>query len=53
MKTSSSPRIIACSFQLPQVFAERNVGVKQVTERLWLVTFMHCDLGYFDNDRVG
>ena len=25
-----------------------NVGVTQVGERIWLVTFMHYDLGYFD-----
>jgi len=28
-----------------QVFAGRNVGVTQVAERVWLVTFMHYDLG--------
>jgi len=28
------------------------VGVTQVGERIWLVTFMHDDLGYFD-DEVG
>ena len=26
------------------------VGVKQVDERIWLVTFMHYDLGYFDDE---
>jgi hypothetical protein len=31
-----------------QVFAGQKVGVKQVGEHVWLVTFMHCDLGYFD-----
>jgi putative transposase len=35
---------------LSQVFAGHNVGVKQVTERVWLVTFMHYDLGYFDDE---
>jgi putative transposase len=33
---------------LSQVFAGQNVGVKQVSERVWLVTFMQYDLGYFD-----
>ena len=33
---------------LSQVFAGQNVGVTQVSERVWLVTFMHYDLGYFD-----
>jgi len=27
-----------------------NVGVTQVGERIWLVTFMHDDLGYFDDE---
>ena len=26
------------------------VGVKQVEEHIWLVTFMHYDLGYFDDE---
>jgi putative transposase len=34
---------------LSQVFAGQMVGVKQVEERLWLVTFMDYDLGYFDD----
>lgn len=33
-----------------QVFAGQKVGVKQVDERIWLVTFMHYDLGYFDDE---
>jgi hypothetical protein len=32
------------------VFAGQNVGVTQVGERIWLVTFMHYDLGYFDDE---
>mgnify|MGYP001793272562 CR=1 FL=1 len=35
---------------LSQVFAGQNVGVTQVGERIWLVTFMHYDLGYFDEE---
>ena len=27
-----------------------NVGVTQVGEHIWLVTFMHYDLGYFDDE---
>jgi hypothetical protein len=27
-----------------------NVGVTQVGERVWLVTFMRYDLGYFDDE---
>jgi putative transposase len=35
---------------LSQVFAGQNVGVTQVGERIWLVTFMDYDLGYFDDE---
>jgi putative transposase len=35
---------------LSQVFAGQQVGVRQVDERLWLVTFMHYDVGYFDDE---
>jgi len=35
---------------LSQVFAGQNVGIKQVSERIWLVTFMDYDLGYFDDE---
>ena len=35
---------------LSQVFAGQLVGVRQVDEHLWLVTFMHYDLGYFDDE---
>ena len=35
---------------LSQVFAGRNVGVTQVGDRIWLVTFMDYDLGYFNDE---
>ena len=35
---------------LSQVFAGQDVGVRQVEEHVWLVTFMHYDLGYFDDE---
>jgi hypothetical protein len=38
---------------LSHVFAGQNVGVTQVGDRLWLVTFMHYDLGYFDDETCG
>ncbi len=34
---------------LSQVFAGQDVGVRQETEHIWLVSFMHYDLGYFDD----
>jgi putative transposase len=35
---------------LSQVFSGQDVGVRQVDDRIWLVTFMHYDLGYFDDE---
>jgi len=35
---------------LSTVFAGQNVGVKQVGDKIWLVTFMDYDLGYFDGE---
>lgn len=32
------------------VFAGQDVGVTQVGEHVWLVTFMTDDLGYFDDE---
>ena len=35
---------------LSQVFAGQIVGIKQTDERIWLVSFMDYDLGYFDDE---
>jgi len=35
---------------LSQVFAGQNIGIKEVADRIWLVTFMHYDLGFFDHE---
>jgi hypothetical protein len=32
------------------VFARQNAGAKQVDERIWLVSFMQYELGFFDDD---
>jgi len=32
------------------VFAGQNVGIKQVDDRIWLVSFMQYDLGFFDHE---
>jgi putative transposase len=37
---------------LSHVFAGQNVGIKEVAEKIWLVTFMHYDLGFFDEEAV-
>ena len=35
---------------LSQSFAGQNVGIKEVSDRIWLVTFMNYDLGFFDHE---
>lgn len=35
---------------LSTVFAGQNVGVKQVSDKIWLVSFMDYDLGFFDDE---
>ena len=35
-----------------QVFAGQKVDVKQVGEHIWLVSFMHYDLGYFNDENL-
>jgi putative transposase len=35
---------------LSTVFGGQKVGIKQVSEEIWLVTFMDYDLGYFDDE---
>ena len=32
------------------VFAGQNVGVRQVADKIWLVSFMDYDLGFFDHE---
>ena len=35
---------------LSTVLAGQNVGIKEVSDDVWLVTFMHYDLGFFDSE---
>ena len=35
---------------LSQVFAGQTVGIKQTDDRIWLVSFVDYDLGYFDDE---
>lgn len=35
---------------LSTVFAGQNVGIKQIDGQIWLVSFMHYDLGFFDDE---
>ena len=32
------------------MFAGQNVGIKEVSDKIWLVTFMKYDLGFFDHE---
>ena len=36
---------------LSTVFAGQTVGLRQVDDQVWLVSFLNYDLGYFDNNR--
>jgi putative transposase len=42
--------VCSSKVNLSQVFAGQNVGVTQVGERLWLVTFMPVRSRYFDDE---
>ena len=35
---------------LSVAFAGQSVGIKQVSDEIWLVSFMDYDLGYFDQE---
>ncbi|HEY1980885.1 MAG TPA: transposase [Xanthobacteraceae bacterium] len=35
---------------LSVVFAGQSIGIKQVTDNIWLASFMDYDLGYFDHE---
>jgi hypothetical protein len=39
-----------CKINLSIVFAGQNVGVKEVSDKVWLVSFMQYDLGFFDHE---
>jgi len=32
------------------VFAGQNIGVREVADKIWLVSFMQYDLGFFDHE---
>ena len=34
---------------LSQVFAAQAISVREVTDHIWLISFMHYDLGFFDD----
>jgi putative transposase len=32
------------------IFAGQNIGIKEIEDRIWIVSFMDYDLGYFDHE---
>jgi putative transposase len=35
---------------LSQAFASQKVGVKEICDKIWLVSFMQYDSGFFDHE---
>ena len=35
---------------LSHVFAGQQVGIREIAEKVWLVSFMHYDPGFFDHE---
>jgi hypothetical protein len=50
--SSSQPEeVSACTargINISTVLAGQTLGIKEIDEGIWLVSFMHYDLGYFD-----
>ena len=40
----------ARKINLSVVFAGQMVGIREVSEKIWMVSFMHYDLGFFDHE---
>jgi transposase InsO family protein len=36
---------------LSTAFAGQTVGIREVADQIWVVSFMHYDLGFFDNEK--
>jgi len=34
------------------VFAGQYIGIREIAEQVWLVSFMQYDLGFFDKDEI-
>ena len=51
MKTQPSPLLLQCNENAARsaVFAGQDVGVKEVADHVWLISFMDFDLGFFDD----
>ena len=47
--TVNSAAESASAIEISTVFAGQRVGIRGVADEVWLVSFMHYDLGFFDN----
>ena len=46
-----SPQLLArTNWRTPMAPCGRNVGIREVAENIWLVSFMRYDLGFFDHE---
>jgi putative transposase len=43
--------VVASLLHLSADFAGQTVGVREVEDQIWQVSFLEYDLGYFDNER--
>lgn len=50
MATSGPIGYKGWTIKLSTVFAFQKLGVEQVSDRIWLLSFMHYDLGHFDHE---
>ncbi|WP_074070466.1 transposase [Rhizobium gallicum] len=47
--TNCEPHLHHCKkINIPTVLAGQKLGLKEVDDGIWLISFMHYDLGYFD-----
>ena len=49
-RTSCILRNISVTISFSHVFAGQQVGIREIEEKIWLVSFMHYDLGFFDHE---
>jgi hypothetical protein len=49
-QTELSNLIAAAQINLSHAFAGQKVGIKEVSDQIWLVSFMQYDLGFFDHE---
>ena len=48
--SNECPHLLSARSTLARFSLGKKVGGKQVDEHIWRVTFMHYDLGYFDDE---